>query len=398
MRSFPLLYIIVFFILFGLLAGASVKMLSKITPTKRKRKVRWILLSIHGLILGGFFLLYIYPFHPLRATNYPLYFYFNGILFLLLIFDIPLALALLVDAFFRKRSRIIAYAGFIFSVALSLTIIYGIIIGSGLVKVKQITIHFSDLPAGFDGYRIVQIADLHAGSMLSSSDIPRKTKILVRQSAPDLLVFTGDLVNNFASEIKDFTPEFREMTAHTPSWAVLGNHDYGDYTFWESKQDKKENFESIVSLYSDLRFSLLNNENTVIYRNKDSLFLAGVENWGHADFPKYSDIEQALEGIPPDAFTILLTHNPAHWAQKVKGKKPVDLTLSGHTHGLQWGLKPAGIPFSLSFLTGKYWGGLYREDSAALYVNTGLGVVGTPWRIDMPAEITVITLKRGEVD
>jgi len=123
-----------------------------------------------------------------------------------------------------------------------------------------------------------------------------------------------------------------------------------------------------------------------------------VENWGHAHFPKYSNLEKALQGIPPGAFTLLMTHNPAHWEEKVQGTGKADLTLSGHTHGMQWGIKWAGIPFSIAFLSGKHWGGLYFDGADHLYVNVGLGVVGVPWRIDMPAEITQIQLKRVKID
>ena len=188
------------------------------------------------------------------------------------------------------------------------------------------------------------------------------------------------------------------MTRNVPSYSILGNHDYGDYTNWESPDEKRRNFELIKSLHAKTGFTLLNNESNILRRGEDSIFIAGVENWGHSPFPQYADIEKALQGISPEDFTLFMTHDPAHWESKVEGKRNIELTLSGHTHGLQWGIKTAGVPFSLACFTRKYWGGLYRNGQAVLYVNTGLGMVGVPWRIDMAPEITVFTLKSGEIN
>ena len=171
-----------------------------------------------------------------------------------------------------------------------------------------------------------------------------------------------------------------------------------NYTKWESKEKKQKNFNEILSYNKQLGFNLLRNEHIVIKKQKDSIFLIGTENWGHPPFPRYADLDAAMLDIPREAFTILMTHDPAHWETKVKDKKDIDLTLSGHSHGLQWGIKPAGITFSLAYLTVCHWGGLYYNEKRILYVNTGLGTVGVPWRIDMPAEITIFILKRGKID
>ena len=188
------------------------------------------------------------------------------------------------------------------------------------------------------------------------------------------------------------------MTNEHQAFSVLGNHDYGDYTTWESDKKKQENLEGIIATLNETGFLLLNNENRVIKKNNDSIFLAGVENWGHPPFPQYANLEKALDGIPSDAFSILMTHDPAHWTSKVKKRDDIELTLSGHTHGMQWGIKLAGIKFSIAHLANNYWGGLYRSNNSVLYVNTGLGNVGIPWRLDMAPEITVFTLKRSKVD
>jgi uncharacterized protein len=225
-----------------------------------------------------------------------------------------------------------------------------------------------------------------------------RTRKEVKRIEPDLILFTGDLVNNFAYETNELRDAMRQISRFAPAFSILGNHDYGDYTRWSSPEEKAANFEAIVRSHDELGFQLLRNAHVVLTRGTDSLFLAGVENWGHPPFPQYADLDAALDGIPSGGFTVLMTHDPAHWESRVAGKVPVGLTLAGHTHGMQWSMKLAGIPFSIAHLTRETWGGLYRHNDQLLYVNTGLGTVGMPWRLDMPAEITVITLKRGEVD
>ncbi|WP_175552477.1 metallophosphoesterase [Tangfeifania diversioriginum] len=350
------------------------------------------------IIILGFISLYIYPNQPRNATNYPIYFYFNAILFTIFIFNIPNALAFVLHWFFEKKSIIISLAGFVISAGLGISLLYGVVIGKQNLTVKEVTLTYRNLPKNFDNYRIVQFSDLHIGGMLKSNTILNKTKTKFERMDPDLLLFTGDLVNNFQTETNGFLPVLKDMGDLSLSYSTLGNHDYGDYTDWDSPEEKLSNLEGIISVLNETGFTLLENQHTVIKKGNDSIFLVGVENWGHPPFPQYANLEKALQGVPEEAFTILMTHDPAHWESQVKGKKSIELTLSGHTHGLQWGLKPAGISFSLACLTSKYWGGLYRNGASVLYVNTGLGTIGIPWRLDMQPEITVFTLKRGEID
>jgi predicted MPP superfamily phosphohydrolase len=196
----------------------------------------------------------------------------------------------------------------------------------------------------------------------------------------------------------DFRSVLTEMANGQKSFSILGNHDYGNYTNWESETEKQANFKQIVSTLNESGFQLLRNEHTIIHRNNDSIFIAGVENWGHPPFPQYADLEKAIKGIPENAFTILMTHDPAHWHSKVKNRGDIEFSLSGHTHGMQWGIKIAGIKFSIAALVNEVWGGLYKHNNSVLYVNTGLGNVGIPWRLDMAPEVTVFRLKRSKVD
>ncbi|GAB1452371.1 hypothetical protein MASR2M47_24270 [Draconibacterium sp.] len=215
---------------------------------------------------------------------------------------------------------------------------------------------------------------------------------------PDIILFTGDLVNNFSNELIGWDSIFKGITQNRDCFSILGNHDYGNYTTWKSEAEKIENFNQIVSGNKTFGFRLLNNEHVKLKTKTDSIYIVGVENWGHPPFPQYANIEKAVAGIPKDAFKILMTHDPAHWDEVIKYRGDFGFTISGHTHGMQWGIMRAGITFSLIYFTRQKWGGLYKFNDSYLYVNTGLGTVGIPWRINMPAEITVFTLKRVEID
>lgn len=276
--------------------------------------------------------------------------------------------------------------------------LYGTFGGTKQIKTESLELSFNNLPEQFHNYRLVVISDTHLGGMLFPRMLFNKASGIIETINPDIIFFAGDLVNNFAYEVDGFMPLFKQITNHAPSFSILGNHDYGDYTNWRSDDLKSANFKAIVKSNNELGFQLLRNENTVITKGNDSIFIVGVENWGHPPFPQYADLDKAMENIPEDAFTILLTHDPAHWESHVKHMENIPLTFSGHTHGMQWGIKLAGIPFSLSYFSRKNWGGLYKNDKTFLYVNTGLGTVGVPWRLDMPAEVTLITLKRSEIN
>jgi uncharacterized protein len=399
MRSFQIVFLIFFLAIFLLSVTGSFHNLKKIFKQKTISIFSLLFWLFHFLVLTGFFYLYIYPNQPRDATNYTVYHIYNILLFSVVFFNLPMAISFILHFIFRrKRSPVIPYAGFIFSLAFAGSMLYGTLAGTRQMKIEKYELSFPNLPAAFEGYTLFLFTDTHLGGMLNPQKLFEKAIKKVELTNPDMVLFAGDLVNNFAYETEGLTDLFQSITMNRPSFSILGNHDYGDYTNWESEAKKQANFKAILNASHEMGFRLLRNENVVIKNDIDSIFIAGVENWGHPPFPQYADLDAAMEGIPDEAFTILLTHDPAHWESQVKNKKEIELTLAGHSHGLQWGIKFAGIPFSLSYLTRKYWGGMYRAGNSILYVNTGFGTVGMPWRLDMPAEITLITLKRGEID
>jgi predicted MPP superfamily phosphohydrolase len=352
------------------------------------------------LLFGTFIFLYIYPNQPKHAHNYTIYFYFNALLFIDLVIKLFLSLFYIVHLTLRKRrnARAILFAGIVVSIGLGLIMMYGTLWGKRGLKVTSVELQFKNLPEKFDNYKIVQFSDLHLGSFLHSKALLNKTEKQIKLIQPDLILFTGDLVNNFWEETVGWEDIFNRINASGNSYSILGNHDYGDYTTWKNQMAKEENFDKIIEAHEELGFHLLRNEHVPLILGKDTIYLAGVENWGHPPFPQLANLNKALQYIPENAFTILMTHDPAHWESQVKGKRNIEFSLSGHTHGLQWGIKVGGIPFSLAYLIRKNWGGLYQWNNTYLYVNTGLGTVGIPWRIDMTPELTVFTLKRGKVD
>lgn len=398
MRSFQLLYLVMFFLFYLLLSVGAIFNVKVLVTNKKKNLFIWVMGIFQVLVLAGFVFLYIYPNQPQHATNYPTYFYYNALLFLVVLFNIPTALSYLACLIAGRKKRILPFTGLILATGIGLGLVYGVFAEKNSIKTSYIETEFANLPPSFHNFRVVQISDIHIGSMLKSSKLLKKTSNEIKKLKPDLILFTGDLVNNYAIETEGFENFLREMTVNSSGYSILGNHDYGDYTKWEDMQKKQENLKGIVSKLNETGFRLLRNESTVIKQGTDSIFLAGVENWGHPPFPQYANLEKAINKIPGNAFTILMTHDPAHWESKIKGKENIELTLAGHTHGFQWGIKLGGIPFSMAFMARKYWGGLYQYGNSFLYVNTGLGTVGIPWRIDMKPEITVFRLKRSKID
>lgn len=399
MRSFQLIFLIVFLVLFLLTTLGTFNNLKSIIHKKSLKIYNTIFLLFHFLVIIVFIFLYVYPNQPRNANNYSVYLIFNFILFSLFIFNLPNAFAYTLHIIFtRKKAPVIPYTGFIIGFGIVLSMAFGTVVGTRQLNTNYHDLYFNDLPEAFNEYEIFLFTDTHLGGMLSPGPLFREAEKVVNQVNPDLVLFAGDLVNNFAYETDGFKDYFQRITENRHSFSILGNHDYGDYSNWDSNTEKEANFKSLNDAHQELGFTLLRNENVVIKRGTDSIYLAGVENWGHPPFPQYARLDSALKNVTSDNFTILMTHDPAHWESQVENKKNIHLSVSGHTHGMQWGIKVAGIPFSLAYFSRKYWGGLYRSGNSVLYVNTGFGTVGVPWRLDMPAEITVFTLKRGEIN
>ena len=397
MRSFQFITLIIFIIFYIIITVGTYTALKKLTLKKKHKKLNILYWGYSLLLLFLFVFFYIYPNSPREASNYTFYFYLNAILFIDFFFKLPLNFFLIISLLL-KRNRIPVYCGLLISTGLGLVLLYGFLQGNNESKIVQKELEYAELPNDFNNFKIIQISDIHLGSIRKSNRVLNKTEKEILAEQPDLILFTGDLVNNFSNETLGWTNLFRRINTESKSYSILGNHDYGDYASWDEQLEKEANFNNIVNAHKELGFRLLRNEHEIIYAGNDSIYLLGVENWGHPPFPQYANLEQAFLNVPENSFKILMTHDPAHWETKIKGKEDIQLSLSGHTHGLQWGIKFAGIPFSLAYLTRETWGGLYQHGNTKLYVNTGLGTVGIPWRIDMPAEITVITLKRSKVD
>lgn len=394
------MFLVLFIILYAIVSFGAYRNLRKSILPKYIKPLNRIFGIYSLLLVFTFIFLYIYPNQPRNAKNYDVYFYFNTILFIDFFIKLILSFFYLIYLFYRKSrtGRSILISGIIIGTGIGLVMLYGTIWGKRGLKVTHVELHFKNLPPKFNNYKIVQFSDLHLGSFLHSTALLQKTERHIKEIHPDLILFTGDLVNNFWEETIGWEPLFNRINAAGNSYSILGNHDYGNYTTWKSKAAKEENFKKIVEAEKKLGFHLLRNQHVPIVLEGDTIYLAGVENWGHPPFPQLANLNEALKGVPETGFKILMTHDPAHWESRVKGKRNIEFTLSGHTHGMQWGIKLAGIPFSLAYFIRKDWGGLYHWKKDYLYVNTGLGTVGIPWRIDMTPELTVFTLKRGEVD
>jgi len=277
-----------------------------------------------------------------------------------------------------------------------LSILYGITKGKYNYKVLKYTLFFEDLPSEFDGYNITQISDIHSGSFDQKAKIEYAVD-LINEQASDVIMFTGDLVNSKTSEMDPWKSTFSKLYAKDGIFSVLGNHDYGDYLRWPSKEDKTKNFQDMLKLQKEMGFQLLLNESKYIEKNGQRIAIVGVENWGKG-FKQKGDLKKAVSEIDPNDFKILLSHDPSHWEYEViKDKLHYHLTLSGHTHGMQFGIEiPGLIKWSPIKWRYKYWAGLYREAGQYLNVNRGFGFLAFPGRVGIWPEITVITLKKGK--
>ncbi|WP_439880286.1 metallophosphoesterase [Pontibacter sp. MBLB2868] len=274
--------------------------------------------------------------------------------------------------------------------------IYGMVKGAYDYRVKRVTLRFPNLPAAFDGYKMLQISDLHTGSF-SSTDPLKEAVALINKQEADLVLFTGDLVNNLASEVQPHIPTLKEIKAKSAVYSVLGNHDYADYVReWPTPTAKSENLKRLKASHAEMGWDLLMNENRIIEKNGEKIAILGVENWGNkAGFPKYGRLSDAYQGTEGTPFKVLLSHDPSHWDGEInQSYKDIDLTLSGHTHGMQFGVNIPGLKWSPVQYMYKQWAGLYKKGQQHLYVNTGLGFLGYPGRVGFLPEITVFELKR----
>lgn len=272
--------------------------------------------------------------------------------------------------------------------------IYGMLWGRYNYRVVKHTLYFDDLPEAFDGYRVVHISDIHSGSFDNAEKVQYGIDMINAQQG-DVIFFTGDLVNNKAEEMRPWIAHFKQLHAKDGVYSVLGNHDYGDYVQWDSPDEKAKNLEALKQIHQQLGFCLLNNESVFLSRGQQRIAVVGVENWGQG-FIKKGNLKQALSQVDKNDFKILLSHDPTHWQYEVlKDPNFIHLTLSGHTHGMQFGIEiPGVIKWSPAGWRYKYWGGVYKEKDRYINVNRGFGYLAFPGRVGMPPEITVIELKK----
>lgn len=296
-----------------------------------------------------------------------------------------------------SRRKFISQVGIIVATAPFISLLFGVLKGRYAFYTRRVKLSFPNLPKEFDGLRVVQISDLHLGSFGKNREPLSEAIALINAEKPDVILFTGDIVNNFSGELKGWESCFAPLHAPMGKFSILGNHDYGNYSNWPSKEAKRKNFEEIVEGNKKLGFTLLRNQNVLLSRNGATIGLAGVENWGLGRHPRKGDLLLATHGIEEQPFNILMSHDPTHWDEKVLAHNFYDLTLSGHTHGMQFGIEKGNFRWSPAQYVNKRWAGLYREGNKFLYVNRGLGYLGMPARVGMPPEITIFDLHRGEI-
>jgi predicted MPP superfamily phosphohydrolase len=296
------------------------------------------------------------------------------------------------DTFLPERRKFISILGLGSAAVLSLLFLDGIIFGKYRHSVRKVKIKIQGLPQSFKGYRIVQISDVHAGSFFHPEKLQHAIDLINEQKA-DLVLFTGDMVNNYSSEFEPFVPLFSSIQAKDGKFSILGNHDYGDYGDWTSASEKAQNVPKLMALQKKAGFELLRNEHRIIEKNGEKLFILGVENWGEKPFPQYGDLNKASKNIPVEAAKILMSHDPTHFDAVVKNHpSDVQLTLSGHTHGMQFGIDLKNVRWSPVQYRYKKWADLYESNGKFLYVNRGFGVIGYPGRVGIEPEITLIEL------
>jgi len=304
---------------------------------------------------------------------------------------------LFTQKFPNKRWKPILFFGNTGAFVIFTLLIWGMIFSEFNFKVRKVNLHFQNLPASFKGLKIVQISDLHLGSWYSNNVLAKAVE-MINDLKPDIIFFTGDLVNYSTAETQNFGEVLGKLRANKGIYSILGNHDYGDYVNWKTEDAKTKNMQDLLEFENNIGWNLLKNSNTKIQLDSSFIYIVGVENWGkNPRFPKKGNLKMALEGVDTNAFIILLSHDPSHWEMMVsKQYQYIALTLSGHTHGMQMGIETDDFEWSPAEIFMKYWAGLYENKNAAntqyLYVNRGLGVIGYPGRIGISPEITLIEL------
>lgn len=381
-----------FYWIFSVMAWQTVRLFLLRVPDSVRKYVSFLLVLFSVWQSVAFIVLFRLVPEYFALHHYNLYFGFNA----LLVADILCRAVLSVCFLFSfsknlKYRQTVPYAGLILSAGIVLTFLWAVFWGVNRFERNELVLDFRTLPTSFDGFRVVQFSDTHFGSFRGKRMLERMS-VQCNDFDPDLVVFTGDLVNQYAGEADEWLSVLQSFRAAEGKFAVRGNHDYGDYAKGYSPMEKERNSLLLQNKLAVSGFRLLENESVMICREKDTIYLVGTGNWGTPPFHRYADLKSAEAGIPESAFRIILSHDPSCWPEIAKAGYP--LCLSGHTHGFQWGIKLAGLQTCLLNLLMKYTGGLYYSKGRYLYVNRGTGSIGMAFRLDMPAEITCITLRK----
>jgi predicted MPP superfamily phosphohydrolase len=291
-----------------------------------------------------------------------------------------------------SRSVFLSWVGMIAGGGLFASLVYGFT-NKYRYQVKKVKLNFANLPGAFKGMKVVQLSDIHCGSFTDKEAVIKGVNLVMKQK-PDLILFTGDLVNNIADEMVEYMDVFDKLDAPLGVYSVLGNHDYGDYSSWDTEDAKIENLTRLKQIHGTLGWRLLMNEHVVLEKGEEKIALIGVENWSaKARFPKHGDLEKAYAGTKDFPFKILMSHDPSHWdAQVIKFYPDIDLMLAGHTHGMQFGIEVPGFRWSPVQYVYKQWAGLYQQGNQKLYVNRGFGFIGYPGRVGILPEITLFEI------
>ena len=403
---------LIIFIIIDLYAFQAFKTVSK---NLWIQAIYWII----SILIIGNFLFYYYGFERRDGFTHS-HAYAFGFLIAILIPKMILLAGMFVEDIFRipqaiykfftereitKSNYFASRRQFISKLALGIaaiplaSIIYGIYRGKYNYKVLKYTLSFDDLPASFDGYKITQISDIHSGSF-DNIDKVKYAIDLINEQESDVILFTGDMVNNKADEIVPYLDIFNKLKAKDGLFSVLGNHDYGDYVSWDSEEAKHQNLKDLKNYQNKMGFDVLLNENRFFEKNGERLALIGVENWGVGGFKKAGDLKKAITGVHENDFKILMSHDPSHWENEVlQDDYHYHLTLSGHTHGMQFGIEiPGWFKWSPVKWRYKYWAGIYKEMGQYINVNRGFGYLAFPGRVGIWPEITVIELRKSTVN
>lgn len=422
-RLFLLAFIVVFIVLVDFYLWQAVKLLIKSSSVTTQRIITWVFWGINILsltIIASFFLFPPSTLHPqvrnmIAASIFIIYASKLFSILILFIEDITRFFRWIFSFFQRtdnqgvttnqpslepvQDAHKISRSEFIAKSALAVgglhlgAMSWGIISGAHDYRIRRVSLKLKNLPKQFDGMKIAQLSDIHSGSFFNKTAVKGGVEMLLAEK-PDVVFFTGDLVNNEAKEMKDYINIFDKVKAPLGVYSTLGNHDYGDYVKWNSQQAKVENLKNLMKSHEIMGWNLLMDEHRELKVDGESIAILGIQNWGAGNFAKYGNLDKALKNTDDYSTKLLLSHDPSHWRSQVLGKTNIDVAFAGHTHGMQYGVEIGGIKWSPVQFRYKEWAGLYQEAEQQLYVNRGFGYIGYPGRLGILPEITIFELKK----